>query len=117
MNNKYPLHWIDYLFDQFQGARCFSNVDLRSGYHQLKIREVDILKMALHTRYGHFEFLVMPFRLTNAPATFMGLMNRVFRQFFDLFIIVFNDDILVYSKSEVDHTNHLRMVLQTLKKQ
>ena len=115
LKNKYPLPRIEDLFDQLQGAQCYSKIDLRSGYHQLKVKEVDILKTAFRTRYSHFEFLVMSFGLTNAPAAFMDLMNRVFKPYLDLFVIVFIDDILVYSRSETDHAEHLRIVLQTLK--
>jgi hypothetical protein len=100
VKNRYPLPRIDDLFDQLQGAQCFSKIDLRSGYHQLRIRNEDIPKTAFRTRYGHYEFLVLSFGLTNAPAAFMDMMNRVFRPFIDKFVIVFIDDILVYSRSK-----------------
>nr|XP_016434161.1 PREDICTED: RNA-directed DNA polymerase homolog [Nicotiana tabacum] len=111
VKNKYPLPRIDDLFDQLQGARVFSKIYLRSGYHQLKIREPDIPKTAFRTRYGHYEFLVMSFGLTNAPTTFMHLMHSVFRPYLDSFIIVFIDDILVYSRSRENHEQHLGTVL------
>ncbi|KAL0536747.1 hypothetical protein IC582_025707 [Cucumis melo] len=114
VKNRYPLPRIDDLFDQLQGATVFSKIDLRSGYHQLKIKDGDVLKTAFRSRYGHYEFIVMSFRLTNAPAVFMDLMNRVFRKFLDTFLIVFIDDILIYSKTEAEYEKHLCMVLQTL---
>ncbi|KAL0556882.1 hypothetical protein IC582_005399 [Cucumis melo] len=115
VKNRYPLPRIDDLFDQLQGATVFSKIDLRSGYHQLRIKDEDVPKTAFRSRYGHYEFIVMSFRLTNAPAVFMDLMNRVFREFLDTFVIVFIDDILIYSKTEAEHEKHLRMVLQTLR--
>jgi len=114
IKNKYPLPRIDDLFDQLQGAKYFSKIDLRSGYHQVRVKEKDIPKTAFRTRYGHFEFLVMSFGLTNAPAAFMDLMNNVCRPYLDVFVIVFIDDILVYSRSEAENAGHLRIVLQTL---
>ena len=112
VKNKYPLPRIEDLFDQLKGAGVFSKIDLRSGYYQLRVKDVDVPKTAFRTRYGHYEFLVMPFGLTNAPATFMDLMNRVFRPYLDKFVVVFIDDILVYSRDEQEH---LKIVLQTLR--
>ena len=109
--NKYLLPRIDDLFDQLQGANVFSKIDIRSGYHQLKIRESDVSKTTFRTWYGHYEFLVMPFGLSNDPAAFMSLMNRVFYPYFDHFVIVFIDDILVYSKNAEEHAFHLKVVL------
>ncbi|KAD4385781.1 hypothetical protein E3N88_25950 [Mikania micrantha] len=106
--NKYPLPRIDDLFDQLQGASWFSKIDLCSGYHQLKVKEEDVPKTAFRTRYGHYEFLVISFGLTNAPAGFMDLMNHVCRPMLDRSVIVFIDDILIYSKNEADHACHLR---------
>ena len=112
VKNRYPLPHIDDLFDQLQGNTVFSKIDLRSGYHQLRIKDEDIPKTAFRTRYGYYEFMVMSFRLTNAPAAFMDLMNRVFKNYLDRFVIVFIDDILIYSSSEEEHEYNLRLVLQ-----
>jgi hypothetical protein len=114
IKNKYPLPCIDILFDQLAGAKVFSKIDLRSGYHQIKIKSSDVPKMAFSTRYGLYEYLVMSFGLTNAPAYFMYLMNSVFMPELDKFIIVFIDDILIYSKTEEDHADYLRIVLNSL---
>ena len=115
VKNKYPFPRIEDLFDQLRGASVFSKIDLRSVYYQLRVKEVDVPKTAFRTCYGHYEFLVMPFGLTNAPAAFMDLMNRVFLPHLDQFVVVFIDDILVYSKDAQEHEHHLRIVLQTLR--
>ena len=111
VKNRYPLPRIDDLFDQLRRARVYSKIDLRTGYHLLRVRETDIPKTAFRTRYGHFEFKVMPFGLTNAPAAFMDLMHRVSQPYLDQFIVVFVDEILIYSQSEWEHEYHLRIVL------
>ncbi|GJW19561.1 putative reverse transcriptase domain-containing protein [Tanacetum coccineum] len=117
VKNRYPLPRIADLFDQLQGSQFFLKIDLRSGYHQLRVHEDDIPKTVFRTRYGHFEFTVMPFGLTNAPAIFMDLKNRVCRPYLDKFVIVFIDDILIYSKTQEEHVEHLRLVLELLKKE
>ena len=117
VKNKYPLPKIDDLFDQLKGASVFSKIDLRSGYHQLRIKDVDVHKMAFRMWYGHYEYLVMLLGLTNAPVAFMDLMNRVFRPYVDRFVMVFIEDILVYSKDWEDHDTHLRVVLETMRKE
>jgi hypothetical protein len=115
IKNKYPLPHIDVLFDQLSGAKIISKIDLHSGYHQIKIRPCDIPKTAFSTRYGPYEYLVMSFGLTNAPTYFMYLMNSVFMPELDKFVVVFIDDILIYSKDEEDHAKHLHIVLQCLR--
>jgi hypothetical protein len=115
IKNKYPLPRIEDLFDQMKGASVFSKIDLRSGYHQLKIRELDIPKTAFRTRYGLYEYTMMSFGLTNAPAYFMYLMNKVFMLYLDKFVMVFIDDILIFSRTEEEHEKHLRMVLEKLR--
>ncbi|GJS58875.1 putative reverse transcriptase domain-containing protein, partial [Tanacetum coccineum] len=115
IKNHYPLPKIDELFDQLQGSSVYSKIDLRSGYHQLRVRDEDIPKTAFRTRYGHYEFQVMAFGLTNAPAVFMDLMNRVCKPYLDKFIIVFIDDILIYPRNKEEHANHLRIILELLR--
>ncbi|GKC49161.1 putative reverse transcriptase domain-containing protein [Tanacetum coccineum] len=117
VKNRYPLPRINDLFDQLQGSSVYSKIDLRSGYHQLRVREEDIPKTAFKTRYGHYEFQVMPFGLTNAPTVFMDLMNRVCKPYLDKFVIVFIDDILIYSKNKQEHEEHLKLILELLKKE
>ena len=115
VKNKYPLPRIENLFDMLKGASVFSMIDLRSRYYLLRVKDVDVLKTAFRNRYGHYEFLVMPFWLTNAPTAFMDLMNRVFRPYLDQFVVVFLGDIIVYSRDEQEHEKHLKIVLQTLR--
>jgi hypothetical protein len=115
IKNKYPLPRIEDLFDQLRGVSVFSKIDMRSGYHQLRIRPSDIPKTAFITMYGLYEFTVMSFGLTNALAFFMNLMNSVFMDYLDKFVVVFIDDILIYSQSEEEHVDHLKMVLQRLR--
>jgi hypothetical protein len=115
IKNKYPLPIIDDLFDQLIGANIFSKIYLRLGYHQVRIKEEDIHKTSFRTRYGHYEFVVVPFGLTNAPFVFMFLMNAIFINYLDNFFIVFLDDILVYSRSKEENQHHLRLVLQVLR--
>jgi hypothetical protein len=116
IKNKYPLPRIEVLFEQLRGAQVFSKIDLNSGYHQLRIREEDIEKTAFCTRYGHYEFIVMSFGLTNAPAAFMEAMNRMLHEFLDDFVVMFLDDILIYSKTKAEHEQHLRLILGALRK-
>jgi hypothetical protein len=115
IKNQYPLPRIDDLFDQMKGATVFSKIDLQSGYHQLRIKEDDVPKTTFKTRFGHYEFTILPFGLTNAPGVFMSLMNGVFREYLDKFIQVFIDDILIYSHTMEEHDKHLRLVLQCLR--
>ena len=115
IKNRYPLPRIDDLFDQLRGARVYSKIDLCTGYHQLRVRDTYIPKTAFRTRYGHFEYTVMPFGLKNAPTAFMDLMHRIFQPYLDQFVVVFEDDILIYSQSEWEHEYHLRIILQLLR--
>nr|GEU49891.1 putative reverse transcriptase domain-containing protein [Tanacetum cinerariifolium] len=117
VKNLYPLPRIDNLFDQLQGSSVYSKIDLRSGYHQLRVRDEDIPKTAFRTRYGHYEFQVMSFGLTNAPDVFMDLMNRVCKPYLDKFVIVFFDDTLIYCHNKEEHANHLRIILELLRKE
>jgi hypothetical protein len=115
IKNKYPLPRIEDLFDQMKGVSVFYKINLRSGYHQLRVRESDIPKTLFHTRYGLYEYTVMSFRITNALAYFMYLMNKVFMEYLDKFVVVFINDILVYSKTKEKHEEHLRLVLEQLR--
>jgi len=115
IKNRYPLVRIDDLMDKRVGARVFSKIDLRSGYHQIKVKDEDMQKTTFRTRYGHCEYSVMPFGVTNAPGVFMEYMNRIFHDYLDHFVVVFIDDIFIYSKTEEEHAEHLKIVLQVLK--
>ena len=115
IKNRYPLPRIDDPFDQLCGEMVFLKIDLRSGYHQVRIKDEDIFKTTFRTRYGHYEIVVMPFGLTNAPVVFMCLMNNVMHNYLDKFVVIFIDDILIYSKSEEEHKEHLKIVLQELR--
>ncbi|GJY52595.1 putative reverse transcriptase domain-containing protein [Tanacetum coccineum] len=117
VKNRYLLLRIDELFDQLQGSSVYSKIDLRSGYHQLRVHDEDIPKTTFRTRYGHYEFQVMPFGLTNAPAIFLNLMNRVCKPYLDKFMIIFIDDILIYSRSKEEHAEHLKLIMELLKKE
>jgi len=115
IKNRYPLPRIDDLMDQLVGARMFSKIDLRLGYHHIKVKDEDMQKTAFRTRYGHYEYTVMPFGVTNAPGVFMEYVNRIFHVYLERFVVVFIDDILIYSKFEEEHAEHLKIVLQVLK--
>jgi len=115
IKNKYPLPRIDDLLDQLRGAGVFSKIDLWSGYHQILVKPEDVQKTTFRLRYGHYEYVVMPFRVTNTPAVFMDYMNRIFRPYIDKFVVVFIDDILIYSRTKEEHAGHLRIVLEVLR--
>jgi hypothetical protein len=115
IKNTYPFPRIDDLFDQLRGDTILSNIDLRSGYHQVRIKDECIHKKTFRTRYGNYEFVVVPFGLTNAPTTFMFLMSNVFKKFFDMFLLVSIDDILIYSKNRDEHEEHLKILIQVLR--
>ena len=115
IKNRYPLPHIDDLFDQIRRATIFSKIDLRSGYHQVILKEEDIFETAFRTRYEHYEFVVIPFGLTNAPTNFMCLMNSALRKYLDKFVVIFIDDILIYSKTKEEHDEHLQIILQVVR--
>ena len=115
IKTKYPLPQINYLFDQVGGAKVFSKLDLRSRYHQIRIKEEDVNKTTFRTCYGHCKFVVIPFGLTNAPTTFMCLMNNIFNKYLDQNLLIFIEDILIYSRKEEEHQKHLKIILQTLR--
>ena len=115
IKNKYPLPRIDDLLDQLRGAVVFSKIDLRSGYHQILVKSEDVQKKTFRSRYGHYEYVVMPFGVTNAPAVFMDYMNQIFRPFLDKFVVVFIDDILIYSKNKEEYADNLKVVLAVLR--
>ena len=117
IKNNYPLPRIDDFFDQLRGAEILSKIGLRSGYHQVRIKEEDISKTAFRTRYGHYEFTVVPFGLTNAPSTFMRLMNEVLREFIGKFVVMYLDDTLIFSKTKAEHLKHLAIVMRRLQQE
>jgi len=115
IKNKYPLPRINDLMDHLHDAAVFSKIDLRSGYHQIRVKSDDVQKTAFRSKYGHYKYVVMPFGVTNAPALFMDYMNRIFRPFLDKFVVVFIDDILIYSQTLEEHAEHLKIVLSILR--